>query len=69
MCIVRPGAKPEVKLNASPMTAQARVLVAAAASRYGDLDITAVERPYRDVAGSDGVDVRRASSVTAGQPR
>jgi 3-hydroxyisobutyrate dehydrogenase-like beta-hydroxyacid dehydrogenase len=38
----------------TPMTAQARLLVAAAASRYGDLDITAVERPYRDVAGSDG---------------
>jgi 3-hydroxyisobutyrate dehydrogenase-like beta-hydroxyacid dehydrogenase len=31
----------------TPMTAQARALVAAAASRDGDLDITAVERPYR----------------------
>jgi 3-hydroxyisobutyrate dehydrogenase-like beta-hydroxyacid dehydrogenase len=31
----------------TPMTAQARQLVAVAASRYGDSDITAVERPYR----------------------
>jgi hypothetical protein len=29
------------------MTAEARQLVVAAASSYGDLDITAVERPYR----------------------
>jgi 3-hydroxyisobutyrate dehydrogenase/2-hydroxy-3-oxopropionate reductase len=33
----------------TPMTAQARQLVAAAASRYADLDITAVERRYRQV--------------------
>jgi 3-hydroxyisobutyrate dehydrogenase-like beta-hydroxyacid dehydrogenase len=31
----------------TPMTAQARQLVAAAANRYADLDITAVELPYR----------------------
>ena len=31
----------------TPMTARARRLVAIATSRYGDLDITAVERPYR----------------------
>jgi 3-hydroxyisobutyrate dehydrogenase-like beta-hydroxyacid dehydrogenase len=36
----------------TPMTARARELVASAATRYGDLDITAVERPYRDVAAS-----------------
>jgi 3-hydroxyisobutyrate dehydrogenase-like beta-hydroxyacid dehydrogenase len=34
----------------TPITAQARQLVTAAASQYGDLDITAVERPYRRVA-------------------
>jgi 3-hydroxyisobutyrate dehydrogenase-like beta-hydroxyacid dehydrogenase len=34
----------------TPMTAQARQLVATAANQYGDLDITAVERPYREVA-------------------
>jgi 3-hydroxyisobutyrate dehydrogenase-like beta-hydroxyacid dehydrogenase len=33
----------------TPMTAEARQLVVAAADRYGDLDITAVERPYRQV--------------------
>ncbi len=33
----------------TPLTLQARQLVAAAAIRYGDLDITAVERPYRKV--------------------
>ena len=31
----------------TPMTARARRLVAIATSRYGDLEITAVERPYR----------------------
>lgn len=34
----------------TPITAQARQLVAAAARQYGDLDITAVERPYRRFA-------------------
>jgi 3-hydroxyisobutyrate dehydrogenase/2-hydroxy-3-oxopropionate reductase len=34
----------------SPLTLEARHLVAAAASKYGDEDITAVARPYRDVA-------------------
>jgi 3-hydroxyisobutyrate dehydrogenase-like beta-hydroxyacid dehydrogenase len=34
----------------TPMTAEARQLVASAADRYGDLDITAVERPYRERA-------------------
>ena len=33
----------------TPLTARARQLVVAAASRYGDLDITAVERPYRQM--------------------
>jgi 3-hydroxyisobutyrate dehydrogenase-like beta-hydroxyacid dehydrogenase len=32
-----------------PMTVEARHLVTAAASQYGDEDITAVERPYRVV--------------------
>jgi 3-hydroxyisobutyrate dehydrogenase-like beta-hydroxyacid dehydrogenase len=32
----------------SPLTVEARNLVAAAASRYGDQDITAVVRPYRN---------------------
>jgi 2-hydroxy-3-oxopropionate reductase len=45
----------------TPMTAQARQLVAAAADRYGDLDITAVERPYREVAASPGVEARNSS--------
>ena len=43
----------------TPITLQARQLVAAAASRYGDLDISAVERPYREVARSPGVRARR----------
>ncbi len=43
----------------TPITLQARQLVAAAASRYGDLDITAVERPYREVARSGAVRARR----------
>jgi 3-hydroxyisobutyrate dehydrogenase-like beta-hydroxyacid dehydrogenase len=34
----------------SPITLEARQLVAAAASKYGDEDITAVERRYREVA-------------------
>jgi 3-hydroxyisobutyrate dehydrogenase/2-hydroxy-3-oxopropionate reductase len=34
----------------SPLTLEARDLVAAAVGKYGDQDITAVERPYRDVA-------------------
>jgi 3-hydroxyisobutyrate dehydrogenase-like beta-hydroxyacid dehydrogenase len=33
-----------------PLTVEARHLVAAAATRYGDEDITAVARPYRQVA-------------------
>ena len=53
----------------TPLTLQARQLVAAAASRYGDLDITAVERPYRDVARSQGVPARVAPSTVAGQAR
>jgi 3-hydroxyisobutyrate dehydrogenase-like beta-hydroxyacid dehydrogenase len=39
----RAGAEP-------PLTVEARHLVAAAARRYGDEDITAVARPYREVA-------------------
>jgi 3-hydroxyisobutyrate dehydrogenase-like beta-hydroxyacid dehydrogenase len=38
----------------TPMTAQARRLVVAAASRYGNLDITAVELPYRQVDTAPG---------------
>jgi 3-hydroxyisobutyrate dehydrogenase-like beta-hydroxyacid dehydrogenase len=34
----------------SPLTDEARRLVVAATSKYGDQDITAVERPYREVA-------------------
>jgi 3-hydroxyisobutyrate dehydrogenase-like beta-hydroxyacid dehydrogenase len=34
----------------APLTVEARRLVVAAASKYGDEDITAVERPYRDLA-------------------
>lgn len=34
----------------APLTVEARHLVAAAASKYGDLDITAVARPYRELA-------------------
>jgi 3-hydroxyisobutyrate dehydrogenase-like beta-hydroxyacid dehydrogenase len=33
----------------SPITIEARDLVSAAASKYGDQDITAVERPYREI--------------------
>jgi 3-hydroxyisobutyrate dehydrogenase/2-hydroxy-3-oxopropionate reductase len=50
----------------TPMTAQARQLVADAASRYGDLDITAVERPYRQVESTvKGNRPRAAASGTA----
>lgn len=38
----------------TPMTARARRLVVVATSRYGDLDITAVERPYRQVEPATG---------------
>jgi 3-hydroxyisobutyrate dehydrogenase-like beta-hydroxyacid dehydrogenase len=38
----------------SPLTVEARNLVAAAASKYGDLDITAVARPYRQAATFPG---------------
>jgi 3-hydroxyisobutyrate dehydrogenase-like beta-hydroxyacid dehydrogenase len=57
---------PEIR---TPMTAQARQLVTAAASKYGDLDITAVERPYRDVAPSPDVKARSAPPVTAAPAR
>ena len=45
----------------TPMTAQARQLVAAAASQYGDFDITAVERPYRQVESKIEADMRRGT--------
>jgi 3-hydroxyisobutyrate dehydrogenase-like beta-hydroxyacid dehydrogenase len=51
-----------------PLTAQARQLVIAATSNYGDQDITAVERPYRDVAASPGPEARTASPVAAAPP-
>ena len=44
----------------TPMTAQARALVAAAAIRDGDLDITAVERPYRQVGRTVDADSSQA---------
>ncbi len=46
----------------TPMTAEARQLVVAAAERYGDLDITAVERPYREVEPTLGADPRQAAA-------
>jgi 3-hydroxyisobutyrate dehydrogenase-like beta-hydroxyacid dehydrogenase len=49
----------------SPLTIEARHLVAAAASKYGDQDITAVALPYREVAPSPGVEARSAPSVAA----
>jgi 3-hydroxyisobutyrate dehydrogenase-like beta-hydroxyacid dehydrogenase len=52
----------------TPMTAQARELVAAVASRYGDLDITAVERPYRQVEPTMEAERRRAEAVAAAAP-
>jgi 3-hydroxyisobutyrate dehydrogenase-like beta-hydroxyacid dehydrogenase len=42
----------------TPITDVARDLVVAAASSYGDLDITAVARPYRQVASKPGVQMR-----------
>jgi 3-hydroxyisobutyrate dehydrogenase-like beta-hydroxyacid dehydrogenase len=40
----------------TPLTVEARHLVAAAASKYGEQDISAVARPYRDVALSPNVE-------------
>jgi 3-hydroxyisobutyrate dehydrogenase-like beta-hydroxyacid dehydrogenase len=57
---------PEIQ---TPMTAQARQLVAAASRRYGDLDITAVERPYRQVEPSRGVKARNSASAAASPVR
>jgi 3-hydroxyisobutyrate dehydrogenase-like beta-hydroxyacid dehydrogenase len=57
---------PEIQ---TPMTAQARQLVAAASSKYGDLDITAVERPYRQVKPSRSVKTRSGPSVAAAPMR
>jgi len=51
------------------MTAQARQLVAAAAGKYGDLDITAVERPYREGAPSPNGKARSAPPVAAALAR
>jgi 3-hydroxyisobutyrate dehydrogenase-like beta-hydroxyacid dehydrogenase len=47
----------------SPLTVEARRLVGAAAGTYGDQDITAVARPYRDVARAPGAEARSARSV------
>jgi 3-hydroxyisobutyrate dehydrogenase-like beta-hydroxyacid dehydrogenase len=52
----------------SPLTLEARHLVAAAATKYGDQDITAVARPYRQGA-NPGLETRRARSVAAAQAR
>jgi 3-hydroxyisobutyrate dehydrogenase/2-hydroxy-3-oxopropionate reductase len=49
----------------TPMTGLARQLVTAAASRYGDSDITAVERPYRQVEPTIEADTRQRTSVAA----
>jgi 3-hydroxyisobutyrate dehydrogenase-like beta-hydroxyacid dehydrogenase len=48
-----------------PITVEARHLVTAAASQYGDEDITAVERPYREVPSWPGVEGRRAAAAAA----
>jgi 3-hydroxyisobutyrate dehydrogenase/2-hydroxy-3-oxopropionate reductase len=48
-----------------PITVEARHLVAAAASQYGDQDITAVERPYREVPSWPDVEARRAAAAAA----
>jgi 3-hydroxyisobutyrate dehydrogenase/2-hydroxy-3-oxopropionate reductase len=48
-----------------PLTVEARHLVAAAASAYGDQDITAVERPYREVPSLPGLDGRRGPAAAA----
>jgi 3-hydroxyisobutyrate dehydrogenase-like beta-hydroxyacid dehydrogenase len=53
----------------TPMTAQARQLVAAAASRYGDFDITAVERPYRQVEPTIEADTRPGTLFAAAPAR
>jgi 3-hydroxyisobutyrate dehydrogenase/2-hydroxy-3-oxopropionate reductase len=53
----------------TPMTAQARQLVAAAAGKYGELDITAVERPYRDGAPSPNGKARSAPPVASAPAR
>jgi 3-hydroxyisobutyrate dehydrogenase-like beta-hydroxyacid dehydrogenase len=43
----------------TPLTLQAQHLVTAAASRLGDLDITAVVRPYREASpGASAVPTR-----------
>jgi 3-hydroxyisobutyrate dehydrogenase-like beta-hydroxyacid dehydrogenase len=47
----------------TPLTARARRFVVAATSRYGDLDITAVERPYRQVEPTIEADTRQAVPV------
>jgi 3-hydroxyisobutyrate dehydrogenase-like beta-hydroxyacid dehydrogenase len=49
----------------TPLTVEARRLVAASAARYGDQDITAVARPYRDVAPAPGAEVGGAESADA----
>jgi 3-hydroxyisobutyrate dehydrogenase-like beta-hydroxyacid dehydrogenase len=51
----------------TPMTAQARQLVTAAASRYCDQDITAVERPYREAPPWPGQEARPAAAAAAAQ--
>jgi 3-hydroxyisobutyrate dehydrogenase-like beta-hydroxyacid dehydrogenase len=53
----------------TPMTAEARQLVVAAASRYGDLDITAVARPYRHPESTIDVKSPDAASPAAAPAR
>jgi 3-hydroxyisobutyrate dehydrogenase-like beta-hydroxyacid dehydrogenase len=47
----------------APLTVEARRLVVSAASKYGDQDITAVARPYREVAPSPPAAARVAPSI------
>ena len=46
-----------------PLTVEVRRLVVSAASRYGDQDITAVARPYREVAPSPRAAARATPSI------
>jgi 3-hydroxyisobutyrate dehydrogenase-like beta-hydroxyacid dehydrogenase len=47
----------------TPLTSDARGLVAAATTEYGELDITAVIRPYRDVESPPVADTRPSALV------
>jgi 3-hydroxyisobutyrate dehydrogenase-like beta-hydroxyacid dehydrogenase len=53
----------------TPLTSQAGKLVAAAAVESGDLDITAVIRPYRQVEPPPIADTRPGAPVAAARPQ